>query len=395
MQKPKRLSRRPNRNRVDFPTPDNHQLSGCEKMLDRLKCLQNIALQRIEDCHIILVANIREKTDGFCDYLGGTSVVSEFLTLNQYELIIQTLRNIGFEVSGYFDENTFLQDCIEKNFFKSSGKQIVVINTAQKGTAIGRKSLIPAFCDMNGLWHTNSNAYTVSLTRNKYHCDSILAANHFPVTDEYLYIPQHGWFSDRRPKEGEKIIAKLNGETSSIGLSKENIFNYSKKSDTFINELSELYCQPVLVQRFIEGYEVEVPVINVNHLIEIVLPVGISVYGENHLHETILDYEIRKNLKFDFYDYSQLNDSVSRELEKHTINATRLLGIEGFGRVDFRVDSNGTCFITDVAANPHLTKGMSFNYAFTKNNLNYESMILCLVGSAIARHLPQKLLEAV
>lgn len=362
-------------------------------MLDKLRCLQDIALGSVTEYHIILVANIRERTGGFLDYSEGTSVVSEFLTLNQYDLIIQTLRKIGFEVSGYFDENMFLEDCISKDFFSASGKQVIVINTAQKGTAIGRKSLIPAFCDMNGLWHTNSNAYSVSLTRNKYHCDCILEANGLPVASEYFYIPKLGWFSDRKPKVGEKVIAKLNGETSSIGLTKENVFQYSPKSDAFIDELSKQYCQPVLVQEFIEGYEVEVPVISVNGVTEVVLPVGISVGGETHLHEAILDYETRKNLRFSFYDYSRLSDT-SWMLERHAVDVVQLLGIEGFGRADFRVDSNGSCFITDVAANPHLTKGMSFNYAFMKNGFDYEAMILCLLGSTIVRHLPQKLSES-
>lgn len=100
-------------------------------MLNKIKEIRKDLKGYINDYSIILVANVREKTSGFIDYQ-GTSVISEFLTLNQYELIIETLRNSGFEVSSYFDENDFLKDCIYHDFFHNSHKQIVVVNTAQK-----------------------------------------------------------------------------------------------------------------------------------------------------------------------------------------------------------------------------------------------------------------------
>lgn len=355
------------------------------KMLNKTRNIHKDLKEYIKNHSIILVANVREKTSGFVDY-NGTSVISEFLTLNQYELIIETLRNSGFEVNSYFDENEFLKDCISNDFFRKSEKQIVVINTAQKGTAVGRKSLIPAFCDQNGLWHTNSNAYIVSLTRNKYHCDSILQANSFPVTKEYLFFPTTGWFLGKKPSIGEKLIAKLNGETSSIGMTKDNIFNYELNKDAFIRQLSQTYNQPVLVQSFVEGYEVEVPVIINGETIEVVLPVGISVNNKNKLDDTILDYETRKNLQFGFYNFQNFFPELSKKLEQCAIDAVKLLGIEGFGRVDFRIDLDGNYFITDVAANPHLTKGMSFNYAFEENGMQYQDMLETLVAVTISRY---------
>jgi D-alanine-D-alanine ligase len=333
---------------------------------------------------IVLVANVREKTARFSDYK-GTSVISEYLTIIQYELIIDTLRERGYEVTSYFDENDFIHDCIKDDYFRADYKQTIVINTAQKGIAIGRKSLIPSFCDMNGLLHTNSNAYAVSLTRNKFHCDSILKSNSFPVTEEFLFMPTNGWFQNKKPAEGSKMIAKLNGETSSIGMTSENIFIYENEKDSFIESLAKTYRQPVIVQDFIEGYEVEVPVIIDGTNFEVILPVGISVSGKRELNDVILDYSIRKNLEFDFYNYSKHNKMLSDQLEECSKQVLMLLGIEGFGRVDFRIDRNNNFFITDVAANPHLTKGMSFNYAFTENDMNYSDMLETLIEVNINR----------
>lgn len=169
-------------------------------------------------------------------------------------------------------------------------------------------------------------------------------------------------------------------------MTKDNIFNYEPDKDVFIRQLSRTYNQPVLVQSFVEGYEVEVPVIVNNEIIEVVLPVGISINTEKQLNDAILDYETRKNLQYGFYNFEAFCPELSGELERCAIEAVRLLGIEGFGRVDFRIDLNGNYYITDVAANPHLTKGMSFNYAFEENNMQYQDMLETLIAVTISRY---------
>ena len=191
----------------------NTQLYFCkrkdDKMLKEYKEIYKEAHNKAEQIKIFLVSNIREKTDNFSDY-SGTSVVSEYLSLNQQELIVESLRNSGFETVCFIDEMDFIKNYITNNYYRNDSKYPIVINTAQKGTAIGRKSLIPAFCDLYGLCHTNSNPYVVSLARNKYHCNCILKSNGLPTTNDYLYLPNEGWLLDKHPNEGEKVIVKLN-----------------------------------------------------------------------------------------------------------------------------------------------------------------------------------------
>jgi len=346
----------------------------CEKHIEEFTKLYNI----------IIVANVREMTEDFNDY-SDTSIISEFLTLNQYELIIETLRDCGFEVSSYFDENDFIGDCIERGCFRNNKKQTIVINSAQKGTAVGRKSLIPAFCDLNGIWYSNSNAYTVSLARHKFHCDSILKANSLPSLESFLYLPYSGWFSGKKPITGNRFIAKLNGETSSMGMSNKNIFIFDDEKEQIVKSLSETYKQAIIVQPFIEGFEVEIPLMATKKSVDVILPVGISINGANRLNDSILDYETRKNLRFGFYNYRTFNPCLSEAIEDCAKNVARLLGIEGFGRVDFRIDSSGDYYVTDIATNPHITEGMSFNYAFEEHGMGYREMLETLIFITVCR----------
>lgn len=353
-------------------------------MLTDYKQIHDLAHEKAEQIKIFLVSNIREKTDNFKDY-SGTSVISEYLSLTQQELIVESLRSSGFETVCFMDEMDFIQNFIINDYYKNDPKCKIVINTAQKGTSIGRKSLIPAFCDLYGLCHTNSNPYVVSLARNKYHCSCLLKANGLPTTNDYLYVPHKGWLLGNHPKDGEKVIVKLNYETSSIGLTSDNIFIYDISRDKFIEEMACTYAQPVIVESFIEGYEVEVPVV-IGHKAEIVLPVGIKVDEQSDLGDRILDYNIRKDLKFGFYNFTNFDSTLSMVLEACAIDVVNLLGITGFGRVDFRIDYNKNIYVTDIATNPHITKGMSFYYAFTENGLNYTQMLETLVALSLLKN---------
>lgn len=352
-------------------------------MLKKYKDVYKEALNKAEQIKIFLVSNIREKTDNFVDY-SGTSVISEYLSLTQQELIVESLRNSGFETVCFIDEMDFIKSYITNNYYREDSKYPIVINTAQKGTAIGRKSLIPAFCDLYGLCHTNSNPYVVSLARNKYHCSCLLKSTGLPATNDYLYLPNKGWLLDKHPNEGEKVIAKLNYETSSIGLTSDNIFIYDYTKDSFINDLATQFNQPVVVESFIEGFEVEVPVIIGNET-EVVLPVGIAVNNKKNLGSQILDYNIRRDLKFGFYNFEKTEPELSKKLEECTKQVVQLLGITGFGRVDYRIDYNKNIYVTDIATNPHITKGMSFYYAFTENDLNYTQMLETLIALSLIR----------
>ena len=80
-------------------------------MLKEYKEIYKEAHNKAEQIKIFLVSNIREKTDNFSDY-SGTSVVSEYLSLNQQELIVESLRNSGFETVCFIDEMDFIKNYI-------------------------------------------------------------------------------------------------------------------------------------------------------------------------------------------------------------------------------------------------------------------------------------------
>lgn len=103
-----------------------------------IKDFQNIEENQRSKLLIVLVAKVDGETQNYDDYQ-NTSVLSEYYTLDEYENLSVSLKKLGYEVISYFNETDFI-DAIINNKINRLRKKILVINSAQTGTYIGRKS---------------------------------------------------------------------------------------------------------------------------------------------------------------------------------------------------------------------------------------------------------------
>lgn len=354
-----------------------------EKQIDFIKKYRDLAELNKNKLLIVLVMNVQGITQNFNDYT-DTSVISEYYSYNQYEEIFNGIRSLGYPVKCYFDENDFISDIefgILRNHYPRS---ILVINSAQKGIGPGRKTLVPAFCQLHGISCASSNPYTVGFARNKYHWHCYLKELSLPVCQSWCYNEHIGWLSDEKPTIGEKVIIKLNSESSSIGLSNKNIFEYDFSKDIQIKNMCKKFKQDIIVEKFVKGYEAEVPVLVSATECCSLYPSGISVNNQAYLGDNILDYTVRGHHLFSHYNYKETNPEIALKLEKTTEKAALVMGIRNMGRIDFRIDNNtGDYYITDIATNPHITKSMTFYYEYKNWGLPYEAVLETLIGLSL------------
>lgn len=350
-----------------------------------LDMLKNQVLSKKDSLIITILCNVAEETADYENY-SEDSITSEFLTAEQLNTMVSAFRTNGFETNIYVDEEQFIRDVLSGQFYCVSGKHNIVFNSAQKGTSVGRKSLVPAFCDLQHICHNNSNAYIVSLCRDKFFSGKLVESFGLPCPDSWCYRYKNGWLLDQHPENGRKVIAKLNYETSSIGLGRENIFTYSSDTEEFIRSLSQKYRQDIVVQEFISGYEVEVPVI-VDKQHFAIAPMGIYYQEHMPLDDKILDYEERKAHRYHFSDFHQVSAAVANQLEHYAVSAAVVLGIQGLGRIDFRLsEADKTPYITDIATNPGIHKNTSTYQGFKNFGYTYGDMMTILVGLTLSRY---------
>lgn len=358
----------------------NLREQNIKELIDKYRVLEK---KHRSELILVLVANVEGETIDFDDYQ-NTSVLAEYYTLDEFETLSATYKKLGYEVLSYFNENDFMSAILNTKI-RTNGKKMFVINSAQTGTYIGRKSLIPAFCEHFKIMHTGSNPYVVSLCRNKFHSNIILNGYINSSLDTYLYDSNDGWIGDKQPPNGLKIIAKLNNESASIGLNQNNIFIYTADTDKYLQQISMQYFQPVIVQPFISGYEIELPVILGTEKFS--LPsVGIKMDNNELLENKFLDYEARFHHTYDFYNYDQFSPNLSTKIKMDAMRAAQLLGIEEFGRIDFRIDQYGNYYISDIATNPHITIDSSYMFAFQELGYSYSEMLATRIGVSLSKY---------
>lgn len=334
-----------------------------------------------EELLIVLVSNVRGKTTAGLNFQGN-SAESEYYSSQQHEEIMNCLLSKGFHVKNYFEEIDFIADYVSDYHEGTIPQNICVINSAQKGIHAGRKSLIPAFCDLRGIMHTGSDAYTVSFSRQKEHWTAFAQNAALPVCDSWYYDRYCGWIG-QTPPPGKKVIVKLCGESSSIGLGDSSIFEYSPLRDSELSQITKLYGKRLIVSEFIPGLEVEVPFLAMPEGTFVFPPTGISLDNNAFLGNSILNYGIRGNHKFEYYNFDQQYPQFSKEIIHCTARASKIFGIKGLGRIDYRMTEEGDYRITDIATNPHLTRTMTFGYVFQEAGFDYGSVFEVLVGAAL------------
>ena len=183
--------------------------------------------------------------------------------------------------------------------------------------------------------------------------------------------------------------SSINYEASSIGLTYENCFSYSSTRDVFIHDLAEQFHQSVIVQEFIEGYEIEYPYIKAD-AIHGTFPVVISLDDNIKMGKDILTYNLRKNRKYHFSDFRLINQAVAEKLSICSEKVISSLNLEGLCRIDFRIRNDFEYFVTDIATNPGYTEISSVKFAFSILGFNYEQLISILIGAVIQKYIKDK-----
>lgn len=334
---------------------------------------------------IAVVGNAKNITKVDDDFENGTSIVSEYYALQKYNQIVDTLKIEGFETISYYDEMDFIHDFLTKRIRNNYYKPIIVFNFAQKGIVHGRKSLIPLFCEMNNIIHTNSDPLACSLTREKYLWYKLLN-DICPVCPTWVYDSKLKWILGK-PSIGVKVIAKLENQCSSLGLQSDNVFEYSDEKDLFLDNLSQKYNGRVILQEFIEGYEVEFPFCYDGNDAFCLKPQGIKIKGKNFIGAKILDYDVRRTHSYEFYNFDDFNPALSNDISYNIIKIAKIMDIQGMGRIDCRINGEGKFFITDVNSNPHLIEIASPSESLRQIGFSkYSDLLNLIIGITITRH---------
>lgn len=320
------------------------------------------------------------------------SITNEYMADADVSEIVTALRENGIDVLVHQGERAFLSTALSDAWIVRPRPKHYVFNTTGSGTGRARTSLIPSFCHLAGIGLCSADGYTAAILENKFHCFRLLQGFGFPTPQTWLYDAEQGWIGGN-PPAGLKVICKPNLECSSIGIDDRAVFHFGDGHAMVVDALSREFRQPILVQEFIPGREVEVPVFPCSSA-ACLLAVGIDIEGQQDLADRFLTYDIVGNHSYGFYDFSDHNPSIAQHLMQTAEHAYRSMSLTGLVRIDYRVSPVGRACITDVNTPPHLTQHSSCHFSFSRFGLSHSDLMLMVasVGRiAEGRHTPDQI----
>ena len=320
--------------------------------------------------NIVLIAHVRDPR-GHIDTTQLQCSETERFSIDEFNEIYQGIVAAGYFVQAvYFNEIEFINDYIEHpDRYKNS----VIYTLARNGLGDNKKTIIPSFCELLGLTYTTSPSLSCALARNKYYFSTLFSTHNIPVPKSWLYTDKV--FLNGPPEDGKKVICKPASESASQGINESRIITVSSELNSHLSDTS------YIVQEYIDGYECEVPIFKAGNAIHVFPPIGIDLQGKQ-----ILDEEASDQNQYDFFPVSKcLPHEVVTNIQETAKRAFRLLQMDVYGRIDFRITPNGQAFIFDVSTTPYTTRHSSFAYAFNQLGFEYSDIYRAIISAALMR----------
>jgi D-alanine-D-alanine ligase len=312
---------------------------------------------------IFIVASLKSETGVMDDY-EGFSVQNDYLHERVLHDIGGALQREGAYVRYFNGEDAFIRAYHRGEIDKVQRPHKLVFNLAQSGTGPARKSLIPCFCNLHHIPYCNSNGEVVALLRHKYHVSSILRDHGFPVPSSWYFLENGEWLQSKKPEVGRKVIIKAIYESACIGLAPECVRVVDSSLDLFAKEHARRLRQPLIIQEFIPGFEVDVPVFSAPAPYA-PAAIGVSIDQERDLGERFLHFQNLASGDFGFYDFGEVDSELALRLRTIAQETAVTLDLTGYGRIDFRVDTSGRPYIIDLQTLPDIFPHSSVHASLT------------------------------
>lgn len=213
------------------------------------------------------------------------------------------------------------------------------------------ESPVISVLELLGLPYTGSSSWTTALTLRKHVVNAALERAGLPVPP-FAVVRRGGSI----PNVGFPAICKPAAEDASVGVEQRSVVRTSRELSQRVNAMLERWDE-VLVQRYVEGREVNVGIVG-----DAVLPIAeIDFGGMPKGMWRIVTYRSKwedgcdEDLGSAPRCPARLPAGVATKLRKVAVACWRIVGGSGYGRVDLRIDERGLPWILEVNANPDIS----------------------------------------
>jgi D-alanine-D-alanine ligase len=264
---------------------------------------------------------------------------------------------------------------------------VVVVNLIESLEGRGRLlHLVPALLESLGVAFTGCTSAALALTSDKPLAKRLIASAGLPTPA--AFSPQ--------TRTGRWIVKSV-WEHASLGLDDDAIVEADSAGQTIERRRAELGGD-WFAEEFVPGRELNVALI-AGRSGPRALPVAEIRFDAFPADKPrIVGYAAKWHS--DSFEYQNtprsfaVEPELAEQLRRLALDCWALFRLEGYARVDFRVDERGSPWVLEVNANPCLSPDAGFAAALAEAGIGYEAAVATLIDDALARASKARRVEA-
>ena len=288
--------------------------------------------------------------------------------------VIETLREMGHEVRvlGVHDDLAGIRPTA--GFFEPH----IVFNLMEAFAGITTfDQNVVSYLELLRLKYTGCNPRGLIFARDKALSKKLLAYHRIPVPD--FSVVRYGRKAALPKKMHFPLIVKSLFFEASAGISQASVVEDEEQLARRVQFIHESLGTAAIVERFIDGRELYVGVLG-NERLD-VLPVwemSFAQMAENRWR--IATERVKWNTQYQKKNGIMTNaaklDAVAIDyIQRIAKRAYRALDLNGYARIDLRMDEEGRAYVLEANPNPNLAYGEDFAESAEVNGVSYEQLL--------------------
>jgi len=299
--------------------------------------------------------------------------------------VVNTLRKLGHEVRplGVQDELNPIRVAAEE------WKPEIVFNLLEEFHGLSNfDQHVVSYLELLKLPYSGCNPLGMVLARSKAITKKI-ATYHRVRVPAFIVVPRGQ--RSRRPKRLRfPLFVKSASEEASLGISQASLVESDEKLAERVRFIHESIGTDALVEEYIEGRELYVGVIGNERLR--VLPTWELDFGKlTESGEPIATARVKhspeyqKKHRIDIRRAQDLDPAVERQLQRTTRRVYRMLELDGYARVDYRLTARNEVYLLEANPNPEVAEKEEFASAAAAVGLKYRALLARILSLGLTR----------
>jgi D-alanine-D-alanine ligase len=240
--------------------------------------------------------------------------------------------------------------------------------------------------ELFGLPYTGGSSYTTALCLRKHVVNALLSQSGLPVPP---------WITLRRGSRvrsvGYPAIVKPAAEDASIGVEQRSVVRTSRALKARVEAMLRTFDE-VIVQRYVDGRELNVGIVGdtILPIAEIdftAMPKGMwRMVTYRSKWESGSDEDLGAVPRCP----AELPARSANDIRRIALEAWRLVGGNGYGRVDMRLDADGQPWILEVNSNPDIAPDAGLARMARTAGIEYATLVRTVTELALTRKREQQ-----